>query len=473
MSVYVQFAPYRLAQRTDWTDARSAARRPCCETLERYAPGIGRLIEHQQVLTPVDLEGTLRPDRRPHPSRRAVARPAVHDAAGAGLGAVPDADRRTVPVRRRHASGRRPDRARPGRTPRAKSSERSSRCESAARLSGRSRCAPSSRSSRSASLDGRGVAAAPRRPFGFTPSGATAHADLETPLPGAAVADTRSATLTASSPTSRTSPDRRAIASSPNGRAISSPSTASRTSRSRRTRCCCPGPKRPASRWSRRGRGAPRCARSRSTAIPTRRFRRSRRACRTTRTRRPARSPRRVVYAGSGNPADYDCLRVAGHRRPGQDRPRPLSVPYSYRGFKALTAQQRGAAGILIYSDPADDGCGKGAVYPDGPWGPASHIQRGGIVYDFMVPGDPLTPGWASVPGARRIDRRERGVAPDDHQRAALVHATRASHARGARRAAMPGRGAAACPSPTASAARTATVQLRVASTTRSGRSGR
>jgi N-acetylated-alpha-linked acidic dipeptidase len=46
-------------------------------------------------------------------------------------------------------------------------------------------------------------------------------------------------------------------------------------------------------------------------------------------------------------------------------------------------------------------------VYPEGPWGPDSHIQRGGIVYDFLVPGDPLTPGWASLPGARRIPRAE------------------------------------------------------------------
>ncbi len=82
-------------------------------------------------------------------------------------------------------------------------------------------------------------------------------------------------------------------------------------------------------------------------------------------------------------------------------------MPYSYRGFKALTAQQRGASGIIIYSDPADDGYGKGKVYPDGPWGPESHIQRGGIVYDFLVPGDPLTPGWASVPGAQRISARQ------------------------------------------------------------------
>lgn len=114
-----------------------------------------------------------------------------------------------------------------------------------------------------------------------------------------------------------------------------------------------------------------------------------------------------VVYAGSGNPADYDWLASQGIDIRGRIALVRYSVPYSYRGFKALTAQQRGAAGILIYSDPADDGDGKGKVYPNGPWGPASHIQRGGIVYDFMVPGDPLTPGWASVPGARRIDRAE------------------------------------------------------------------
>jgi N-acetylated-alpha-linked acidic dipeptidase len=112
-----------------------------------------------------------------------------------------------------------------------------------------------------------------------------------------------------------------------------------------------------------------------------------------------------VVYAGSGNPSDYDRLAKKGVDVRGKVVLVRYSVPYSYRGFKALTAQQRGAAGLLIYSDAEDDGAGKGAVYPDGPWGPESHIQRGGIVYDFMVPGDPLTPGWASLPGARRIDR--------------------------------------------------------------------
>jgi N-acetylated-alpha-linked acidic dipeptidase len=110
-----------------------------------------------------------------------------------------------------------------------------------------------------------------------------------------------------------------------------------------------------------------------------------------------------IVYAGSGNPSDYDWLAGHGVDVAGKIVLVRYSVPYSYRGFKALTAEQRGAAALLIYSDPADDGFKKGKTYPDGPWGPESHIQRGGIVYDFRVPGDPLTPGWASVPGARRI----------------------------------------------------------------------
>ena len=114
-----------------------------------------------------------------------------------------------------------------------------------------------------------------------------------------------------------------------------------------------------------------------------------------------------VVYAGSGNPSDYDQLAQQGVDVKNKIALVRYSMPYSYRGFKALTAEQRGAAGILIYSDPTDDGFKKGATYPKGPWGPDSHIQRGGIVYDFRVPGDPLTPGWASEPGAPRIKAAE------------------------------------------------------------------
>ena len=114
-----------------------------------------------------------------------------------------------------------------------------------------------------------------------------------------------------------------------------------------------------------------------------------------------------LVYAHSGNPEDYDYLRNQGIDVKGKVVLVRYSNPYSYRGFKALTAQREGAAAILIYSDPAEDGYKKGKVDPAGPWGPEYHIQRGAITYDFMVPGDPLTPGWASIPGARRIPVEE------------------------------------------------------------------
>jgi N-acetylated-alpha-linked acidic dipeptidase len=110
-----------------------------------------------------------------------------------------------------------------------------------------------------------------------------------------------------------------------------------------------------------------------------------------------------VVYAHSGNPEDYEYLRQHGIDVRGKIVLVRYSNPYSYRGFKALTAERLGAAAILIYSDPAEDGYGKGAVYPNGPWGPETHIQRGAITYDFLEPGDPLTPGYASLPGAKRI----------------------------------------------------------------------
>src|SRR5689334_17774446 len=110
-----------------------------------------------------------------------------------------------------------------------------------------------------------------------------------------------------------------------------------------------------------------------------------------------------VIYAHSGNPEDFDLLRKNGITVRGKIVLVRYSNPYSYRGFKALTAEREGAAAILIYSDPAEDGYKEGKVFPDGPWGPESHIQRGAITYDFIVPGDPLTPGWASVPGAKHI----------------------------------------------------------------------
>ena len=114
-----------------------------------------------------------------------------------------------------------------------------------------------------------------------------------------------------------------------------------------------------------------------------------------------------VVYAHSGNPEDYELLRKNGISVKGKIVLVRYSNPYSYRGFKALTAEREGAAALLIYSDPAEDGSTRGKVFPDGPWGPESHIQRGAITYDYIIAGDPTTPGWASVPGAKHIAPEE------------------------------------------------------------------
>ena len=110
-----------------------------------------------------------------------------------------------------------------------------------------------------------------------------------------------------------------------------------------------------------------------------------------------------VVYAHSGNPEDYDYSAQQGISVRGKIVLVRYSNPYSYRGFKALTAEREGAAAILIYSDPRKTDTDKEKFFRMGRGVPRTHIQRGAITYDFIQPGDPLTPGWASVPGAKRI----------------------------------------------------------------------
>ncbi|MGH9434109.1 MAG: M28 family metallopeptidase, partial [Terriglobia bacterium] len=117
-----------------------------------------------------------------------------------------------------------------------------------------------------------------------------------------------------------------------------------------------------------------------------------------------------VIYANYGNASDYAVLAKAGISVKG----RVVLVRYfhGYRGGKSLEAERHGVAGLIVYSDPADDGSKQGPVYPDGPWGPPGHFQRGSVVYDFMVPGDPLTPGWASTDSARRIPQSASKILP-------------------------------------------------------------
>lgn len=103
-----------------------------------------------------------------------------------------------------------------------------------------------------------------------------------------------------------------------------------------------------------------------------------------------------VVYANYGSPEDFaklDQLKI-------DVRGKIVVVRYgqNFRGVKAFVAQEQGAAGLILYSDPADDGWRHGDKYPQGPWRPDTAVQRGSIGYNFQFPGDPTTPGIASVP---------------------------------------------------------------------------
>jgi len=105
-----------------------------------------------------------------------------------------------------------------------------------------------------------------------------------------------------------------------------------------------------------------------------------------------------VVYVNYGLIEDYAQLDSMGVSVKGK-----IAIARygrSYRGIKAREAERHGAAGLIIYSDPADDGYMRGDVYPAGPMRPQQGIQRGSV----MNPnGDPSTPGYPSTENAKRI----------------------------------------------------------------------
>jgi len=111
-----------------------------------------------------------------------------------------------------------------------------------------------------------------------------------------------------------------------------------------------------------------------------------------------------VVYANYGRLEDFDQLAARHIDLHGKI----VLARYggNFRGVKVYIAEKRGAAGVLIYSDPQDDGFTKGDAYPDGPWRPETGVQRGSVQFMFEYPGDPETPGVAStldLPDSARV----------------------------------------------------------------------
>ncbi|CEQ41136.1 SPOSA6832_02828 [Sporobolomyces salmonicolor] len=114
-----------------------------------------------------------------------------------------------------------------------------------------------------------------------------------------------------------------------------------------------------------------------------------------------------LVYAGRGRVEDYEKLREEGRsERRGVEKVvvrvdvtgKIVIAQYggNFRGLKVKAAAEAGAAGILIYTDPIEDGAmieeNGHAPYPHGPARASSSVQRGSVQFLSIYPGDPLTP---------------------------------------------------------------------------------
>ena len=108
-----------------------------------------------------------------------------------------------------------------------------------------------------------------------------------------------------------------------------------------------------------------------------------------------------VVFANYGTLADFERLAELGVDCAGKI----VIARYgrNYRGYKAKFAEEAGAVGLIMYSDPEDVGYVRGLMYPDGGWANETQIQRGSIK-TLPYAGDALTPGEPAIDGVERLD---------------------------------------------------------------------
>ncbi len=112
-----------------------------------------------------------------------------------------------------------------------------------------------------------------------------------------------------------------------------------------------------------------------------------------------------LVFVGYGVPSDYDELDKLGIDVKGKI----VIAKYggSWRGIKPKVAQEKGAIGCIIYSDPKNDGYFQGDVYPKGPFRSSLGAQRGSVLDLPVRPGDPLTPNIGATENAIRLERSQ------------------------------------------------------------------
>lgn len=112
-----------------------------------------------------------------------------------------------------------------------------------------------------------------------------------------------------------------------------------------------------------------------------------------------------LVFVNYGLPEDYETLRQCGVDVKGKI----VIAKYgrSWRGIKPKVAQENGAIGCIIYSDPQEDGYAQGDVYPAGAFKNEFGVQRGSVLDMPVYPGDPLTPGYGHTKDAKTIEQKE------------------------------------------------------------------
>ena len=112
-----------------------------------------------------------------------------------------------------------------------------------------------------------------------------------------------------------------------------------------------------------------------------------------------------LVFVNFGLPEDYEVLDKLGIDVKGKI----VIARYgrSWRGIKPKVAQEHGAIGCIIYSDPKEDGYFQGDVYPKGSFKNEHGVQRGSIMDMVIYPGDPLTPFIGATENAKRLKKED------------------------------------------------------------------
>lgn len=120
-----------------------------------------------------------------------------------------------------------------------------------------------------------------------------------------------------------------------------------------------------------------------------------------------------LIYVNYGSEKDFKRLWDSDINVKGTIALMRYFGTQSDRAMKVKIAQDAGVAGVIIYSDPAEDGFKKGDVWPHGRWRPEDGVQRGSVAASNWILGDPLTPGRPSTKDAERMPKDKNPALPN------------------------------------------------------------